>query len=184
MEENIKRDSLDEVEKSEEYENLMNIKNNYEPGSLVLYRDITDEQMNIFLNQLSDSVSYKIDILRKILDDDKLLLIILDVFSGESINIPNRKQLFQCLDRTFMYTYVKHRGFTEEAYIAVAKHFGEKLVLAKQKVLRVSKVLDGAEYESLFKAQEKLKKKRKKIREQNRLKREQEENSIKEKEER
>lgn len=172
MEKNIKQDNINEFETSSENLELVDIKNKFEAGCLVLYKSINEEQMNILLEQLADSISYKLDIVRKILNDDKLFLMFLDILAGETINIPNRKQIFQCLDRTFMYTYVKKRGFTEEAFAAVAKHFGEKLAIAKQKILRVSKVLDGAEYESLIKTQEKLKKQRKKQRELNRLSRE------------
>ena len=74
-----------------------------------------------------------------------------------------------------MYTYAKKRGFTEEAYNSVAKHFGEKLAVVKNKVLRISQLLDGAEYKTLVKAQEKLRAQRRAKREENRRKRELEE---------
>lgn len=150
-------------------------KKEYEPGSLATFRKMTNEEYEIFIKQLSDNVSYKLDMLRNALDNDLLFLKILDEFAGESINFPNRKQSFQYLDRTFMYTYAKKRGFTEEAYNSVAKHFGEKLAVVKNKVLRISQLLDGAEYKTLVKAQEKLRAQRKAKREENRRKRELEE---------
>lgn len=142
-------------------------KKEYEPGCLVTFRKMTDEQYKIFAKQLSDNVSYKLDILRNILEDDMLFLEILDIFAGESINIPTRKQLFQYLDRTFMYTYAKSHGFTEDAFNSISKHFGEKLAIVKSRTLRISELLDKEEYASLVKAQNKLKAKRKAKREEN-----------------
>lgn len=66
-----------------------------------------------------------------------------------------------------MYTYVKNRGFTEEAFNSVAKHFGEKLAVVKTKTLRISQLLDKEEYTTLVKAQDKLKAQRKAKREAN-----------------
>lgn len=151
---------------------VLSNKKEYEPGCLVTFRKMTDEQYNIFIKQLSDNVSYKLDILRNIIDDDLLFLKILDVFAGENISFPNRKQSFQYLDRTFMYTYVKKRGFTEEAYNSVSKHFGEKLAVVKNKTLRISQLLDKEEYATLTKAQDKLRAQRKAKREENKRKRE------------
>lgn len=150
-------------------------KKEYEAGSLVTFRKMTDEQYDIFIRQLSDSVSFKLDMLRNILEDDLLFLKILDLLAGQTISFPNRKQSFQYLDRTFMYTYVKKRGFTEEAYNSVAKNFGEKLAVVKNKILRISQLLDNEEYQSLQKAQERLRAQRKAKREENKRKREQEE---------
>ena len=147
-------------------------KKEYEPGCLVTFRKMTDEQYKIFEKQLSDNVSYKLGILRNVLNDDLLFLKILDVFAGESISIPNRKQVFQYLDRTFMYTYVKKRDFSEESFVSVSKHFGEKLAVVKNKTMRISQLLDKDEYNSLLKAQDKLRAQRKAKREENKRKRE------------
>lgn len=162
------------MEKNNEYEIRPepSKKKEYESGILATFASMTEEEYEIFIKQLSDNVSYKLDMLRTALDNDLLFLKILDEFAGESINFPNRKQAFQYLDRTFMYTRVKRRGFTEEAYNSVAKHFGEKLAVVKNKVLRISQLLDGAEYKTLVKAQEKLKAQRKAKREENRRRRE------------
>lgn len=142
-------------------------KKEYEPGCLVTFRKMTDEQYKILEKQLSDNVSYKLGILKNVVNDNELFLKILDIFAEESINFPKRKQLFQYLDRTFMYTYVKNRGFTEEAFNSVAKHFGEKLAVVKTKTLRISQLLDKEEYATLVKAQDKLKAQRKAKREAN-----------------
>jgi len=144
---------------------VLSNKKEYEPGCLAIFRKMNDEQYNIFIKQLSDNVSYKLDMLRNIIEDDMLFLEILDIFAGETLMFPNRKQVFQYLDRTFMYTYVKRRGFTEESYNSVAKHFGEKLAVVKNKTLRISQLLNEEEYYSLQKAQEKLRQKRKAERE-------------------
>ena len=147
-------------------------KKEYEPGCLVTFRKMDEEQYNIFIKQLSDNISYKLDILRNILNDDLLFLKILDVFAGETISFPNRKQSFQYLDRTFMYTYAKKRGFTEDAFNSVSKQFGEKLAVVKNKTMRISQLLDKEEYASLIKAQDKLRAQRKAKREENKRKRE------------
>lgn len=147
-------------------------KKEYEPGCLATFRRMTDEEYSIFEKQLSDNVSYKLGILRNVLDDDLLFLKVLDIFAGENISVPNRKQMFQYLDRTFMYTYVKKRGFTEESFVAVSKHFGEKLAVVKNKTMRISQLLDKEEYATLKKEQDKLRAKRKAKREENKRKRE------------
>lgn len=147
-------------------------KEEYESGCIAIFRKLNDEQYKIFTKQLADNVSYKLDMLRILIDDDTLFLQILDAMAGENISFPKRKQLFQYLDRTFMYTYAKNHGFTEEAFNSISKHFGEKLAIVKNRVLRISELLDGAEYATLLKAQEKLKAQRKAKREENRRKRE------------
>ena len=77
-------------------------------GSLVLFRKMTDEQYDIFIQQLSDTVGFKLDLLRKIIsnsikngeNENILFLRILDAFAGTSITFPKRRQSFQYLDKT------------------------------------------------------------------------------------
>ena len=87
MEKNNDNDLIDDLPE-------VSNKKEYEPGCLVTFRKMTDEQYKIFSKQLSDNVSYKLDILRNVLEDDMLFLKILDIFAGESINILPRKQSF------------------------------------------------------------------------------------------
>ena len=143
-------------------------------GSLVLFRKMTDEQYDIFIQQLSDTVGFKLDLLRKIIsnsikngeNENILFLRILDAFAGTSITFPKRRQSFQYLDKTFMYTKAKNHNFTEDIYNSIARHHGEKLAVVKNRVLRISRLLDDEEYATLVREQEKLKKKRREAREE------------------
>ena len=149
-------------------------------GSLVLFRKMTDEQYDIFIQQLSDTVGFKLDLLRKIIsnsikngeNENILFLRILDAFAGTSITFPKRRQSFQYLDKTFMYTKAKNHNFTEDIYNSIARHHGEKLAVVKNRVLRISRLLDDEEYATLVREQEKLKKKRREAREEKRKLRE------------
>lgn len=149
-------------------------------GSLVLFRKMTDEQYDIFIQQLSDTVGFKLDLLRKIIsnsikngeNENILFLRILDAFAGTSITFPKRRQSFQYLDKTFMYTKAKNHNFTEDIYNSIARHHGEKLAVVKNRVLRISRLLDDEEYATLVREQEKLKKKRREAREEKRRLRE------------
>ena len=47
MEKNIKQDNINEFETSSENLELVDIKNKFEAGCLVLYKSINEEQMNI-----------------------------------------------------------------------------------------------------------------------------------------
>ena len=146
-------------------------------GSLVLFRKMTDEQYDIFIQQLSDTVGFKLDLLRKIIsnsikngeNENILFLRILDAFAGTSITFPKRRQSFQYLDKTFMYTKAKNHNFTEDIYNSIARHHGEKLAVVKNRVLRISRLLDDEEYATLVREQEKLKKKRREAREEKRI---------------
>ena len=49
-------------------------KEEYESGCIAIFRKLNDEQYKIFTKQLADNVSYKLDMLRILIDDDTLFL--------------------------------------------------------------------------------------------------------------
>jgi hypothetical protein len=142
----------------------------FDAGCLAFFKDLTPEQYKYFILQLSDTSTYKLDILKNLINDDVKFLMICDIFAGENLCFPNRKLMFQTFNKAFMYDYVKKRDFSETSFELAAKIFNDKIPTVKNKVLRLVSLEDGDKYESLKKEQEKLTNKRRKIRDANKKK--------------
>lgn len=104
-------------------------------GKTSLFKDISDEQYDLFLKLLSFENG---DFLQAIssLTNKETVLKLLDIFSGEYIRFPNRKSLIWVLTKVSMYTYLKERNFSQDAYYVVSKEY-DKTVYEIKKIVNV-----------------------------------------------
>lgn len=113
----------------------MDLENQDDIGKTVLFKDLDDEKYELFLNILSFENGEFLDILHKMIDRNTLLKL-LDVFAGEYIKFPNRKSVIWVLDKVNMYTYLKNRDFSDEAYRVVSKEY-DRTVYEIKKIVNV-----------------------------------------------
>lgn len=113
-------------------------------GSLLLFRNATKEDIDLMLNLISSDKYEFISILRTQIDDVTLIKI-LDMLSGIKVQFPERRKIYNTLERIFMYNYVKSRDFTQEAYSSCAKQFNRRTAQVKAIIENMIKNIDKAE---------------------------------------
>ena len=96
-------------------------------GSLLIYRDITEEQKNLFIDFLSTEVSSSFKILFNVIDDDYLVMELLDIFAGKKIQFPDRKKLYKLLEKIKIYTYIKSKNYSPDSYKLLAKQYKKRI---------------------------------------------------------
>lgn len=113
-----------------------------EKGSLLLFRQATEEDMDLMLKLLSSEKYEFISILRYIIGNDEDLLKVLDTLSGAKVVFPERKKIYKTLEKVFIYNYVKSRGFSQQAYVAMAKHYDKRVTQVKAMVDTMNRFLN------------------------------------------
>ena len=113
----------------------MDIENYDDIGKTSLYKDLSDEKYDLFLKLLSFENSEFLDVLNKMTDRNTVLQI-LDVFAGEYIKFPNRKSVLWVLQKVNMYTYLKQKDFSEDAYKFISKEY-DRTVYEIKKIVKV-----------------------------------------------
>ncbi len=114
----------------------------FEVGKLLAFRDLTEEQKNIFIKLVSNEYSYIFQILFNIIGDDYLTLELLDILAGEKIQIPNRKKLYKLLEKIRIYTFIKQKGESPEIYKLLAKQYDVRISQIKSAVNRIETLLN------------------------------------------
>ena len=99
----------------------------YLVGSLSTFRDLSDEQKNLFIKLVSDDCSSVFQVLFNIIDDNLLTLELIDIFAGEKISFPNRKKLYKILEKIQIYTFIKSKGYSQESYQLLAKQYKRRM---------------------------------------------------------
>ena len=113
----------------------MDFENQDDIGKTTLYKDLDDEKYDLFLKLLSFDNSEFLSIINQMTDRNTLLKL-LDVFAGEYIRFPNRKSVIWVLEKVNMYTYLKSRNFSDEAYYTVSKEY-DRTVYEIKKIVNV-----------------------------------------------
>ena len=113
----------------------MDLENQDDIGKTTLFKDLDDEKYSLFLQLLSFENSEFLDVIDKMTDRNTLLKL-LDVFAGEYIRFPNRKSVIWVLEKVNMYTYLKNRNFSDEAYYTVSKEY-DRTVYEIKKIVNV-----------------------------------------------
>lgn len=114
-----------------------------EPGSIMLYNKISQEQMDLFIAMIARGKYEYINLLKGIFDNDFLLLEALDVLAGQRMVIPDRRKIYKTLEKVFIYTYCKARGFSEESYKSIAKQYNKRGPQVKAMVETMQKFIDS-----------------------------------------
>lgn len=127
----------------------------YNIGSLLNFRNLDEEQKNIFIKLLSDDCSYQFQLLFNILDDNILVLQIIDVFANTKIVFPNRKKIYKLLEKIQIYTYVKKKNYSNEAYKLMARQYKKRISQIKDTVTRIDYLLNNGKFKDIEKLENK-----------------------------
>jgi Mor family transcriptional regulator len=124
------------------------VEDEFSIGSLLIYRDITEEQKNLFIDFLSTDISSCFKVLFNIIDDDFLVMELLDVFAGKKIQFPDRKKLYKLLEKVKIYSYVKSKNYSPESYKLLAKQYKKRISQIRSTVERVDSLIKNKNIES------------------------------------
>ena len=111
-------------------------------GKTSLFKDLSDEQYELFLKLLSFENNEFLNVINSLTDKDTLLKL-LDIFAGEYVRFPNRKSLIWVLTKVNMYTYLKERNFSHDAYYVVSKEYNKTIYEIKKIVNVIEKNLQS-----------------------------------------
>ena len=119
-----------------------NSEEEFEVGKLLAFRDLTETQKNIFIKLVSSEYSFIFQVLFNIIDDDYLTLELIDILAGQKLQIPNRKKLYKLLEKIRIYTFIKSKNDSPEAYKLLAKQYNIRISQVKSAVNRVEQLLN------------------------------------------
>lgn len=101
--------------------------------------EFTEKEREAFLEYMAkQSGSDFYDILYGVFGEDWLKF--LDVFSGETLKLPTREQVFKNIKYLKIYTYCAQRNFSEESIDQVARIYGKRRVSVKRIIDKVKRV--------------------------------------------
>lgn len=115
--------------------------NQEDVGKTALYKNIDDERYDLFIKLLSFENSEFLEVLNNMTDKDTVLKL-LDVFAGEYIKFPNRRSVIWVLEKVNIYTYLKKRNFSDEAYSVISKEVDRTVYEIKKIVSVIEKNLE------------------------------------------
>ena len=95
----------------------------YNVGNLVSFRNMTDEQIELFIKLISDESSFMFQILFNILEDNDLALQLIDIFAGQKLQFPTRKKMYKLLEKIKIHTYVKSKNYSQDSIQLLAKQY-------------------------------------------------------------
>ena len=121
----------------------------YLTGCLSSFRNLSDEQKDLFIKLVSDDCSSSFQVLFNILEDNILTLEIIDIFAGEKINFPNRKKIYKLLEKIQIYTFINSKGRSAESYQLLAKQYKKRISQIKAVVDRIDYLLDNGKYKDV-----------------------------------
>ena len=67
---------------------------------------------------------------------------LIDILSGQKLQIPNRKKLYKLLEKIRIYTFIKSKNNSPEAYKLLAKQYNIRISQVKSAVNRVEQLLN------------------------------------------
>lgn len=118
----------------------MSLINQEDIGKTALYKDLDDDKYDLFMQLLSFENNDFLTVLNNVVDRNSLLML-LDTFAGESIKFPNRKSVIWVLEKVHIYTYLKERDFSQEAYRTISKMYDRSVYEIKKIVNVIEKNL-------------------------------------------
>lgn len=127
----------------------------YNIGSLLNFRNLNNEQKDIFIKLLSDDCSYQFQLLFNILDDNILVLQLIDIFADTKIIFPSRKKIYKLLEKIQIYTYVKHKNYSDDSYKLMAKQYKKRISQIKDIVTRIDYLLNNGKFKDIEKLENK-----------------------------
>lgn len=127
----------------------------YNVGSLLNFRNLTEDQKNMFIKLLSDDCSYQFQILFNIIDDNLLVLQLIDTFANSKIMFPNRKKIYKLLEKIQIYTFIKSKNYSNESFKLMAKQYKKRISQIKDIVTRIDYLLNNGKFKEIEKLEDK-----------------------------
>lgn len=123
----------------------------YNVGNLLPFRNLTEEQRDLFIKLVSDDYSHVFQILFNVIEDDDVTLELIDILAGQRIQFPTRKKLYKLLEKIKIYTYIKNRGNSNESCQTLAKIYKKRVSQIKAVVNRIDYLLANGKYKDIEK---------------------------------
>lgn len=123
----------------------------YNVGNLLPFRNLTEEQKNLFIKLVSDDYSHIFQIIFNVIEDDTKTLELIDILAGQRIQFPARKKLYKLLEKIKIYTYVKNRDNSNESCQTLAKIYKKRVSQIKAVVSRIDYLLANGKYKDIEK---------------------------------
>lgn len=118
------------------------LEDDFPPGCLVKFKDLTYAQRDVALRLLSKEYSYLFQVLYNVIEDDALTLELIDIFANKRIKFPSRRRVFQILERAKIYAYAKNRNFSKESISILAKQLDKRPSQIRMIIEKVQETLD------------------------------------------
>lgn len=110
-------------------------------GILSLVR-CTDEELTLLIEYLTKAKSTEdFEFLFRLFNNPHDFLKFVDLFSGTTIRVPTREEMFKLLNYIKIYNYCNARNRTEEAYQQAAKIFERKPLSVVRIVEKIDRIL-------------------------------------------
>lgn len=123
----------------------------YNVGSLVIFKNLSKQQKELFIKLISDDYSSLVQVLFNIIEDDNKVLQIVDIFAGQKIQFPSRKKLYKLLEKIKIYTYVKSKDYSSDACQLLAKQYKKRVSQIRATASRVDYLLDNGKFRDIQK---------------------------------
>lgn len=117
-----------------------------ELGCLALFKNITDEDMELFIDLVTNDFSPFLRVLYNIVGDKNKILRILDAFEGQRIYFQDRKKFYKTLEKVTIYNYIKNHNYAPEAYSSMSKQFQKRVSQLRNIVDRINALKSGEPY--------------------------------------
>lgn len=112
-------------------------------GSLIIFKNMTAEQQELFIRLIGDDYSSNIQVLYNIIEDKNKALMLIDLFAGKKLAFPDRKKLYRLLEKIKIYTYVKNHNFSKQSLVTMAKQYKRRTSQIKTIVNRIEHLLNN-----------------------------------------
>lgn len=116
-------------------------KHDYDVGSLAIYRDLTDNELELLIKLLPKDLSKVISLIFNIFGTDQGLEF-LDIFADERISLPSRKRLYKLIEKIKIYVFIKSKKESDDAYKLLAKQLDKRISQLHQIVSKIDETLN------------------------------------------
>ena len=119
--------------------------NTKDVGNLLKFKNVSKEDIDLFLMLLYNN-KYKLLLpLRDIIDDDQKFLEVVDLFAGYRLWFPERIKTYRYLERATTYNYLKERNFSPQAYKSIAKQIDKRVIQTRSLMETVESTVNNRE---------------------------------------
>lgn len=117
-----------------------------ELGSLTLFRHISNEDMELFIDIITNDFSPFCRVLYNIIKDKQTILKIFDAFEGQRVYFPDRKKFYKTLEKCVIYNYIVDHDYSPESYSTMSKQYSKRVSQIRNIVDRIDNLKKGGLY--------------------------------------